>query len=419
MRAALLVLVAASFLGSSTAEAQFGPQPPNQLYYRLTTVARANPLGLISFGQVTYRRRLFQTNSIFTRDNYFGVGITPTITPAFTRIGPMVEFQPVPFFRLWASYEFVGYYGTFDFLQSYPNAAVDYSDSAIDDRSSEAYATTGSQLTLSGTLQAKLGPVALRSVLRAFRPDYNLNDGDRVFYDVFLDILMEDRGWTLNNDFDLLYLHADRFTVGVRYTWARSLLSSDSFQGIDCAIDGNDCGDIITHRVGPLFAYTHFKEYKARYNGPTFLVAVNWWLKHPSRTGQDVSQAFPYILLGFSFSGDLLAPPPGEDSDDEFPPLPPPPPPPPPADEPADEPSETTETTETPEMDTDDGEAPDELEPADTDVTGEGESTEAGEDAAADGPTDGATDGATDATDGATEEPAGPTGALFPRRGLF
>ncbi len=309
-----IAFLAISFALPTTGEAQFGPQPPNQMYYQLTTVARLNPLGLISFGQVTYRRRLFRSNSIFTRDNYIGIGAIPTVSPAFGRIGAQVEIQPVPFLRFWATYEFVGYFGTFDYMQSFPDATADYSDTALGDLgdADTNYSMTGSQLTLSGTLQAKVGPLAIRSVLRATRPDYDIRDGDRVFYDIFYDMLIEDQNWMLNNDFDVLYLHADRWTAGIRYTWARSFMSDEANCSLTSCRD-----DIITHRVGPIIAYTHFKEYKARFNGPTVLLALNWWIKHPYRTGQDVSQALPYILLGFSFSGDLLAPPRDRSSDDD------------------------------------------------------------------------------------------------------
>lgn len=167
MLRAVALVVGLSFALPS-AEAQFGPQPLNQLYYRTTTVGRLNPLGLLNTSQFTYRRRLFLTNSIFTRDNYIGIGVVPSVSPAFARIGAQLEVQPVPFFRFWATYEFVGYFGTFDVMQSFANSNEDYSDSTLDDL--DGYAMTGTQLTLSGTLQAKLGPVALRSVLRATRP---------------------------------------------------------------------------------------------------------------------------------------------------------------------------------------------------------------------------------------------------------
>jgi hypothetical protein len=301
------VVVVLGSMGSSRAEAQFGPQPPHQLFYSDTTVARLNPLGLISFFQLGYRKRLFLSNSVFVRDNYFGIGVTGSVSPAFARGGLLVELQPVPFVRLWASYEAVGYFGTFDFLPSFANAnTADWSDSALGDAADDGrnYPGTGTQLTVSGTLQARVGPAVLRSVLRATRPDYDLRRDDEVFYDIFYDILMANRGWMTTNDLDAFYIHQDRWTVGIRYTWSRSYLPERVMDPM-----GPEMGDVVTHRAGPVVAYTFFQKYKARYNGPTILLAVNWWLKHPYRTGEDVSQAFPYVLLGFSFQGDLLAPP--------------------------------------------------------------------------------------------------------------
>ncbi|MCB9635309.1 MAG: hypothetical protein H6721_24580 [Sandaracinus sp.] len=306
-------LVCALAATGSRAEAQFGPQPPHQLFYQSTTVARLNPLGLISFFQMGYRKRLYLSNSVFVRDNYFGIGVTGSASPAFGRGGLLVELQPVPFVRLWASYEAVGYFGTFDFLPSFQNAdGANWSDSALGDASDAGrnYPTTGTQLTVSGTLQARVGPAVLRSVLRATRPDYDLRRDDEVFYDVFYDILMANRGWMTTNDLDAFYIHQDRWTVGVRYTWSRSYMPDRVFS--DPMNPGND---VVTHRLGPVLVYTFFQKYKARYNGPSILFAVNWWLKHPYRTGQDVSQAFPYVLLGFSFQGDLLAPPSRDDDD--------------------------------------------------------------------------------------------------------
>lgn len=367
MLRALVFIVAVSF--TLPADAQFGPQPPNQLYYQTTTVARLNPLGLINFSQFTYRRRLFLSNSIFTRDNYIGIGVVPTISPAFGRIGAQLEFQPLPFLRFWATYEFVGYFGSFDYMQSFASANEDYSDSDLDDL--DPYSMTGTQLTLSGTLQAKVGPLAVRSVLRATRPDYDLRGDDPVFYDILYDSMIENENWFFNNDFDLLYLHQDRFTVGIRYTWTRAFFSGDAFGTDDCMMI--ECrNDVITHRIGPIFAYTHFKEYKARYNGPTFLVALNWWLKHPYRTGQDVSQAFPYVIVGFSFSGDLLAPPRDRsEEEDVFVPAPDPEPEPEPEPDPVVEPIVTPGTHGTP-IDEPDPEADPEADPAsDTEAEGD------------------------------------------------
>ncbi|MBX3250605.1 MAG: hypothetical protein KF901_25735 [Myxococcales bacterium] len=326
-RTSTAALVALTLLMTveSRAEAQFGPQPPHQFFYQSTTVARLNPLGLITFFQFNYRKRLYQSNSIFFRDNYVGLGVMGSASPAFARGGLLFELQPLPFMRFWAAYEMHGYFGTFQFLPSFTDSsaprppggdgmpgmgAPGFSDTQLredTDRGSN-YAATGTQLTLSATLQAKLGPAAIRSVARGVRPDYDLRAGDNVFYDIFFDMLIANRGWMWTNDLDIFYVHDDRFNIGIRYTWSRSFFPERA-QGPREGGDGERPGmdSYATHRIGPVFAWTPWREYKSRFNGPTLIVAINWWVQHPYRRGQDVSAAFPYTIIGFSFQGDLLA----------------------------------------------------------------------------------------------------------------
>jgi hypothetical protein len=59
------------------------------------------------------------------------------------------------------------------------------------------------------------------------------------------------------------------------------------------------------HRAGPLAAWT-FKKPDGAALEPTVLLVLNWWLKSPYRTGQDVSQAVPYIVAALNITGDLL-----------------------------------------------------------------------------------------------------------------
>ncbi|MEM1414909.1 MAG: hypothetical protein AAGH15_08410, partial [Myxococcota bacterium] len=111
-----------------------------------------------------------------------------------------------------------------------------------------------------------------------------------------------------------------KWTVGARYTLTRPFYSD--------APDGGN--GRVFDRVGPVLAYTFFKKFKDSFNGPSILLLVQWWTRHRWRTGdadactagflQDggcsesngtfvtdgVSQAFPLILLGFDFRGDLL-----------------------------------------------------------------------------------------------------------------
>ena len=43
-----------------------------------------------------------------------------------------------------------------------------------------------------------------------------------------------------------------------------------------------------------------------RFNRPTLILIVNWYVSHRWRTGQDVNQGFPYLVLGFAFTSDLI-----------------------------------------------------------------------------------------------------------------
>lgn len=293
----LVLLTLVTAIDASPAAAQYGPQPPNQLYYQSTSIARLNPLGLIENLRGVYRRRLFTTPNIFLRDNYVGVGGNVQLSPAFARVGAYAEVQPVPYVQVWGLYEVVGFIGTFDYLTSYDDPSAEFSDSDIDDQgeAGENYIAVGGQLTLGLTLQMKLGPAAIRNQMRVTRPDMDLHGDDRYFYDPVYDAMIEDGGWLLHDDLDLLYLPRERWVVGARYSITAPFYSDA------------DVGDNGPHdRVGFLLAHTFFEEYKAAFNGPTVLLLVQWYLRHRYRTGDDVSQGIPYVVLGFDFRGDLL-----------------------------------------------------------------------------------------------------------------
>ena len=85
------------------------------------------------------------------------------------------------------------------------------------------------------------------------------------------------------------------------YQW-RSLEDAKAF--FEDEVDPNP----MTHRVGPFLAYRFYSEPRGStmFNEPTIILIVNWWLSHRYRTGEDVSQAVPYIVLGFLFNGETL-----------------------------------------------------------------------------------------------------------------
>jgi hypothetical protein len=314
--ACIAALAASSVLSvAPDAEAQAyrdGPPPQHRIVYRDLSLFRLNPLGLISDARITYRLRLYESQKVALRDNFLGVGIAPALSGGFLRGGPMIEFQPASFLQLWGIYEFIGYFGAFNFLQSYPTAdasRVNYSDTELarrgdlpDGDPAKNYAAFGRQVLYGANLQFKFGNFVVRDQIRFGRATMNLREGDRTYYDIFYDLLTGNRGDWMANDADLLYQAlGSRLTVGLRYSMGKAFYRPEHFAPGD---NQNNAPESI-HRAGPIVAWTFKKPDGAAFE-PTALLVLNWWLKSPYRTGQDVSQGLPYIVAALNITGDLL-----------------------------------------------------------------------------------------------------------------
>lgn len=299
MRPLILVLAVLCLATPAFAEESGGE---DRIVYRNLAVVRLNPLGLLEFLDVGYQRRLYASKSPLFKDNFASLGGRLLLSPAFARMSAVLRVQPLSILQFFAEYELGGHFGTFGFLQSFPTADANYSDTAIDELEDRAYATTGSQIAVGGKLQLKVGPIAARSTARFIRPNFDLRDGDRLFYDTTYDILVPDRAWTMNKDTDLLFVSDFGLVAGLRWTVTKAFIKPNYFMPYTGDTTG---GPRTQHRLGPFFAYQFYDEPGAAFNKPTALLIVNWWLQHQYRTGQDVSQAFPMIILGFVVSGDL------------------------------------------------------------------------------------------------------------------
>ena len=133
----------------------------------------------------------------------------------------------------------------------------------------------------------------VRNTLTALRVDLALRDGATMSYDATQDLVLPDRGWAMINDLDL-GAQAGKVIAGVRYTYADALHGTGG------------PGDLPTHRVGPLFAYTfHDRPAGTRFNRPTLLALVQWHAQHPWRAGARQTAAYPLIALALQFDGDL------------------------------------------------------------------------------------------------------------------
>lgn len=267
--------------------------PPDRLVYYASAVGRYNPLGGIGTLKLAYRRQFPTGPGVLFRDTWLEVGATTSVRPSFGRGGAYLSIQPMAILRLEASYEGVGWFGSFDNLVS-GDEQLAYSDGARRDLDSQglAYATSGSLLTLTAVLQGMIGPIAIRDTVRGLRMDADLHDGDSVFYDPVHDTLVRDGGWVVNNDVDVIGIIGPA-KIGVRWTYTDALL---------------DAGPAAAsmHRVGPLVAFTFLERPGSPFDQPTVFVTAQWWLQHPYRTGLTERQAIPMVALGFAFHGDLI-----------------------------------------------------------------------------------------------------------------
>lgn len=278
--------------------------PKHRLVYKNLFALRYNPLGLVNENTLGWAMRLYERRGALFEPAYVGAKLHTFVSPAYSRVGPQVEFSPLAILNLSATYDFIGYYGTFNQMQSFATPAVDYSDTQLgeNDDNGASYPTWGSMVTLSALLQAKAGPIAIRDNLKGYYTDFKLRDGGKVFYDQTLDILVPDGGWSLTNDLDLLVLFNNGLKLGARYTVTQAFYKKRHFQQGEPVSQPNGP----THRIGPAVLYTFYDKPQRRFNKPTLIVLSQWWARHRYRTGADVNAAVPYIVLGFLFEGDLL-----------------------------------------------------------------------------------------------------------------
>ncbi|PTL81265.1 hypothetical protein [Vitiosangium sp. GDMCC 1.1324] len=304
-----LAVLAVCVLACSDAFAQMlsnRTPPQHRVVHRNTFALRNNPLGLLYEGRFAYRFRLYESESQALRDNFVGIGLAPGGSPAFARVGAYVEFQPATVLGFWAVYEYVGYYGTFNLFQSFPNASSDFSDTTIQARGGlpkddplRSYPTSGTQLTVGTNLNLKAGPIVLRSQARLVRPDFKVRAGDSVFYDQFYDLLMPNQGLAVFNDLDLLYQTDFQLMAGLRYHVGVPFYSNEQLP------PGSTVKNSV-QRLGPFLAYRFKDEDGAAFNQPSLALVVNWYLQHRYRTGADSSAALPYLALAFNVVGDLM-----------------------------------------------------------------------------------------------------------------
>jgi hypothetical protein len=236
------------------------------------------------------------------QNTYLKIAANTQLSPGFVRPGIILEAVPLALIRFSARVEQHTYWGAFNLITSAPSASFPHDDDALE--AARSYGTTGWSARFDTRLQVKLGKVAVRSELRAEYASLDLENDDSVYYEPILDTLVANNHWSLINDTDLLYFVNDAWIIGARYTWTKALFEDDDFlPGEDPASAANNQ---VMHRAGPAIIYRIDNQKTGTlFNQPTVFLITQFWLQHASRTGQEVTQAYPYTLIGFAFNGDL------------------------------------------------------------------------------------------------------------------
>ena len=314
----LTVLIVAAGTGLVDPSPALAVDPPAQhrIVYNANVAARVNPLGLFLFGDLMLAERLFRSRDVLLAQNHFAIGLSPQISPAFARVGLKAELQPLTIFKVWATYDVGGWFGSFGFLQSFKSPNEDWSDGGHDrlERNGiNPQAAMGRNLVLGSQFQFKLGNIAIRNIMRAQQNYWQLDktrenlDGSvtsqPIYYDSVFDVpVMVDGGWLVTNDLDLFYFfNNSRFIAALRYNWTRAIYNDTAWENVP---DGEARKSNIIHRIGPAAGYT-FKSKGPGFQDPTLFLVLNWYVKHEWRTGADVHGAIPYIALAYLMKGDI------------------------------------------------------------------------------------------------------------------
>ncbi len=288
-----------SMLGVAQADDSVAPLPRLRFTYESLLAARANPMGLNLEVRPAVRLRLYESTSAIGRDNYIDLAPTLTTTPAFVRGGLSMRLQPAAVIRIGARVEGISYFGGLDQVQSWesPEEAT-WDNDTLDARGEdgENYGSTGWFAAGEVLLRARVSDFAVLNQSRLLYSDIDLQGADSVFYEITYDVLVADAGLVQINDLSTVWVPEHLpLTAGARWSYVRAMHPGSP--------DSTAAEPV--HRVGPLVAWTFRSDEGAGVGNLSAFALTQWWIKHPYRTGQEVNQALPYLVLGLSMRGEL------------------------------------------------------------------------------------------------------------------
>lgn len=122
------LFLAAAVMCAATGSAETPPTPQasveapapsrDRLFLESLAFGSVQRTGAIVDLRMRYRHVLYAHDHEAFNDNFVGVGAIEQATPIFSNTGVYAELQPASFFRLTATYQLVGYFGTFGTMRT-------------------------------------------------------------------------------------------------------------------------------------------------------------------------------------------------------------------------------------------------------------------------------------------------------------
>jgi len=149
--------------------------------------------------ELHYRYYYTDTDSIISKNNYFGFGLSDTLSPATNSVGAFIEVEPIAVFNLRIQYDYLQYFGQFTAMLLFPQSDSDFSDDRLDDLQgdNEAVWATGTRFSIEPTFQVMYKRFVALNTARFQWYDINKDD---YFYNPSEDTLMYNEEYIFVND---------------------------------------------------------------------------------------------------------------------------------------------------------------------------------------------------------------------------
>jgi hypothetical protein len=249
----------------------------------LTIGGSQNPPGLLARAQVQWRWRTTASSSPLLSDAHVAVGLTPSLSPSYTRLDAWVEVAPLSIFNVRAGIEPAYYFGTFGSLVDFSDYRQPFGWKAVQAREDEARAAAALRLYVNPTVQIRVGRVAAASsgTLERWRADVP----GPLFYEVYRDTLIAASGGTVGFLSNVAVYEAPA---------GRGKLSAGVLHDLTYVYAFPDNR---IQRIGPVVMYEAGWSWFVLHR-PTFIVNVGYYLDGPSKKGQGYYLAAVTVPLG-------------------------------------------------------------------------------------------------------------------------